>query len=162
MKNDVKTRIRQIRISDASDIKKYCFKVANLDEIKKDIAMDLKKIKSGSLGRFVLEIDKKVVGVISVKRRSSPVQQHLADIEGLVICEEHQGKGHGTSLIKECFSWAKKNKIERLLITVRNKTKAQRVYEHFGFKKYGQLKQGIKAPWEKRTFDEVFYYKDVK
>lgn len=155
-------KVRPIKLTDAKDIKKYCFKTSDVKSIRKYIKEDLKEMKKGNLRRFVLEIDGKAVGNISIRKEQSPIKQHIAEIDAVVIFKEYQGKGYSTLLVKKCFEWAKKHRIEIIKISVRKGTKAQKVYEHLGFKKYGELKRGIKAPWEKKVYDEVFYYKRLK
>jgi len=119
-----------------------------------------KKIKQGM--KFVLEVDKKKVGKISIIKDKNPIKQHLADIKDFFVEKKYRKKGYGKLLVKECFKWAKKNRIKKVLISVRKGTDAQKVYKRLGFKKYGELKKGIKAPWEKKVYDEIFYEKEVK
>jgi GNAT superfamily N-acetyltransferase len=154
--------IRRIKPKDAEDIKKYLFRISSINDITKGIKEDLKEIKKGNSERFVLEIDGKVVGNISIKRNKNPIRKHIAEFFDFVISEKYQGKGYSSLLFKKSLEWAKRNKINLILISGRKGTKAQKIYEHLGFKKYGELKEGIKAPWENKIYDEIFYYIKLK
>lgn len=152
--------IRSVTENDAEDIARNLFSTATVEEVREYIKKDLVKIADGNYIRAVAVTEGKVVGQVSYKILSSPVKQHIVDIEGVVVAEDYQGKGIFRRLVDYGMDWATKKGVEIAVISVRKGVHAEDVYRHIGFTQYGELKNGIKEPWgDKKTFDEVFLYK---
>ncbi len=154
--------IRPIRETDAEDIAQNLFSTATVEETREGIKKDLPRIAEGKYMRAVAETEGKVIGQVAFKILGSPVKQHIVDIEGVVVAEEYQGKGVFRRLMDYGINWATKKGVEIAIISVRKGVHAEDVYRHIGFTQYGELKNGIKEPWgDKKTFDEVFLYKNL-
>jgi len=140
-------KIRPIEITDAKDIAKYLFVIANEKSIREDIKADLKKMEEGLKIRYVAEVGGKVVGNSQVNINPSPVKHHIAEISGMVVNSDYQGQCISSKLMSQCIEWAKRKGCEKATLGVREGIKAEKVYKHMGFIEYGKLKEGIKEPW---------------
>ena len=92
--------IRSVKLTDAKDIATYCLTTANEKEISEQIEKDLNKIQEGTLARFVAVFEGSVIGHCEISKRTSPVQEHIAEIFGVVVNDKHQGKGIFSKIIK--------------------------------------------------------------
>ena len=155
-------KIRPIKVTDAKNIAKYLFTKSDEKSIGELIEENIKKIEDGLMMRFVAETDNVVVGQAQVNINPSPVKQHIAEIFGMVVANDYQGKGVSSKLMNSCIKWAKENNCEKITLGVRCGTKAELVYMHIGFNVIGELKDGIKEPWgDKKVYDEVFMYRNI-
>lgn len=154
--------IRSIKITDSKDIAKYLFNKVDEKSVMEQIEKDVKRMEERSIMRCVAEIDNKVVGQSQMNINPSPIKQHIAEIFGVVVAEDYQGKGISSELMGHCIEWARKKGCEKVTLGVRKGTKAEKVYRHRGFIEYGELKGGIKEPWgDKKVYDEVFMFKNI-
>lgn len=154
--------IRPVAETDAEGISENLFSTATVEQVKECIKTDLIKMADGNYIRAVAETESKVVGQVSFKILTSPVKQHIVEIEGVVVAEEYQGKGVFRRLMDYGINWATKKGVEIAIISVRKGVHAEDVYRHIGFTQYGELKNGIKEPWgDKKPFEEVFLYKNL-
>ncbi len=158
----MKTIVRLVRLRDWKDIKQYLYNQSSEEKIKKNLVDDIKRIKLQKILRIVVEADGKVVGSCRFRKLSSPIKQHIVEINGMVVNENFQGQGLSSKMMEYGFLWAKKQKMEIAVLSVREGTKAEKIYKHMGFKVYGKLNGGIREPWEnKKTYNEIFLYKMI-
>lgn len=155
-------KIRPIKITDSKDIAKYLFNKVDEKSVMEQVEKDIKRVEKGSIMRCVAEVDNKVVGQSQMNINPSPIKQHIAEVFGVVVAEDYQGKGISSQLMDYCIEWARKKGCEKITLGVRKGTKAEKVYRHMGFIEYGELKESIKEPWgDKKIYDEVFMFKNI-
>ena len=111
--------IRPVVETDADDIAQNLFSTATVGETIEGIKKDLPRIAEGNYMRAVAVTEGKVVGQVSFKILSSSVKQHIADIEGVVVAEDYQGKGIFRRLMDYGIDWATKKGVEIAVISVR-------------------------------------------
>lgn len=86
-----------------------------------------------------------VIGWSRGERRSLPSLRHSA-ILWLGVAESFRSKGIGAELIRESFTWAKEQGIERLELGVRGSNRAaQALYKKMGFQEEGRKIRAIKT-----------------
>lgn len=156
--------IRPIKIGDYKDISNFLFPRSGIEDVKRQVASDLKLMKEEKLMRCVAEIDGKVVGQAAFQKFDSPIRTHLVEIVAMVVNTEYQGKGISSKLMEFGLRWAKQYGAEKALLSVRKGDKAEKIYAHQGFRAYGELKEGIKESWGNKIvyYDEVLMYKYLK
>jgi RimJ/RimL family protein N-acetyltransferase len=80
-----------------------------------------------------------LIGVVGLIRNPSDKQRHKAAVIGMYVAPEAAGRGVGRALLKELL--ARASRVEglrqiQLLVGSRNEA-ARKLYESFGFRKYG-------------------------
>jgi glucosamine-phosphate N-acetyltransferase len=83
---------------------------------------------------FVVEVDKKVVGCVSVILEMK-LKGKALHIEDVVTHKDFRGKGIGAELMEHCKSFAKKNNCYKIVLDCSNDNVA--FYEKSGFKVTG-------------------------
>src|SRR5215471_12325344 len=84
---------------------------------------------------FVAIYDSHVVGWIGVAQAIMIESLPFCEINGLVIDENHRGKGIGKLLLEKAKQWAKQNGNETLRLRCNvNRIEAHQFYLHLGFK----------------------------
>jgi predicted N-acetyltransferase YhbS len=88
---------------------------------------------------FVAIYDSHVVGWIGLARAFMIESLPFCEINGLVVDEDHKGKGIGKLLVEKAKKWAKEkgNDTLRLRCNVK-RTEAHQFYRHLGFKETKQ------------------------
>jgi ribosomal-protein-alanine N-acetyltransferase len=72
-----------------------------------------------------------------------------SDILNMAVSPAYRGRGAGAALLAALIEISKKNNVEKITLEVRpNNTKAQKLYEKFGFKPIGRRKEYYKNPIE--------------
>ena len=104
-----------------------------------------------SLGVFD---DRKLVGIVTFMRESSPKTAHKGNIYGMFVMPEMRGKDLGKSLLLELISRAKYcNGLEQInLAVVSDNEPAKNLYKGIGFEVYGVEKNALK--FNGKYFDE--------
>jgi len=84
---------------------------------------------------FVAIYNSEVVGWIGLAQVIMIESVPFCEINGLVIDENHRGKGIGKLLVEKAKQWAKQNRNDtvRLRCNVK-RTEAHKFYQHLGFK----------------------------
>ncbi len=90
--------------------------------------------KSKSKFCFSLVLDKKVIGLFLAEPFFGESGKYLY-LLGFAIDSKHQGKGFGLETLRFIQNFAKENGFKALVLDTRQKKKAIRIYEKFGFKK---------------------------
>jgi len=89
-------------------------------------------------------IDGAPVGIATLYLQPYKKIAHQCEF-GIIVADEHRGKGVGSALIKNLMHLAKNNfNIELLHLQVYEGNPATRLYERFGFKEFGIQKRWIK------------------
>lgn len=101
---------------------------------------------------------KKPVGAANLYMHDVEKLSHQA-LFVIIIDEKHRGMGIGTLLLKEIYKLAKKRGVEILHLEVYEKNPAVRLYERFGFKKYGSHPRYLKDSGG--YYDKIFMQMDV-
>jgi GNAT superfamily N-acetyltransferase len=96
-------------------------------------------LSSNDHDAFVAIYDSEVVGWIGVAQAIMIESKPFCEINGLVIDENHRGKGVGKLLVERATLWAKQkgNDMLRLRCNVR-RAEAHQFYLHLGFKEIKQ------------------------
>jgi N-acetylglutamate synthase-like GNAT family acetyltransferase len=86
---------------------------------------------------LVMEIDNKVIGMVSLQYLTSTVLGgKVALLEDMIISNVHRKKGYGSKLFSRALSFARENDCLRVtLLTDYNNEVAIRFYESFNLKK---------------------------
>ncbi|MEM3467728.1 MAG: GNAT family N-acetyltransferase [archaeon] len=116
----------------------------------------LRKIRDGSGMFYCVEKDKKIVGLASACIGEYLDIKHFADLS-ISILKEYRNKGLGSKLVQLLIEWAKKKKLEFIMLELFSKNKgAIRLYRRLGFKKVATLPNYIKRGKEHQ--DEIVMY----
>lgn len=86
--------------------------------------------------------DEFLIGAVSIRERLpqlfSREPQKWYGVTSLMVHPDFRGKGFGRALIDQCVSWAVKKNAEGLLLAVNSPNpSAIKLYESFGFEKWG-------------------------
>jgi GNAT superfamily N-acetyltransferase len=89
-------------------------------------------------GAFLLvEVEQNLIGFGAVKR----INPHLYEIKRMRIAPEWQRQGIGKRLLEDLVDFATAQGAERLILdTTVQQIGAQKLYENFGFRRYGSTK----------------------
>lgn len=115
----------------------------------------MKKENSDSI-YFVAEYNGEVIGTMYFTGGHSYITKHIGEIHTVVTAEEYQRKGVCRALFNAIKEYAKSINVEIIYLTVRGWTDAGIVYQKLGFKKFGELPNGIKD--NGRYYNEIYYY----
>ncbi len=86
---------------------------------------------------YVAEVDRIVVGRLSLARDSHGASSHVADI-GLMVAAQYRRRGIGWALLEQAVSWARGAGVRKLELHVFPWNEpAVRLYETFGFVREG-------------------------
>ena len=107
---------------------------------------------------FAIDNDK-LIGTVAYYTEVRKSQRHIANVVGMYVKKEYQGKGIGKKLLKEIIKIIKKRRdIKKIKITVVTDNKpALKLYEKVGFKKTALLKKELKV--ENKYYDEYLMEK---
>lgn len=86
-------------------------------------------------------VDGKIVGIGTISSSHIIKSRHSGEL-GIVVAQEYQGKGIGTSIIQQLIDWAKGNEVTtRIQLDTRTDNElAVKLYQSFGFEIEGCLK----------------------
>ena len=86
-------------------------------------------------------VDGKIVGIGTISSSHKIKSRHSGEL-GIVVAQEYQGKGIGTSIIQQLIDWAKGNGVTtRIQLDTRTDNElAVKLYQSFGFEIEGCLK----------------------
>ena len=86
-------------------------------------------------------VDGKIVGIGTISSSHKIKSRHSGEL-GIVVTQEYQGKGIGTSIIQQLIDWAKGNGVTtRIQLDTRTDNElAVKLYQSFGFEIEGCLK----------------------
>lgn len=86
-------------------------------------------------------VDGKIVGIGTISSSHKIKSRHSGEL-GIVVAQEYQGKGIGTSIIQQLIDWAKGNEVTtRIQLDTRTDNElAVKLYQSFGFEIEGCLK----------------------
>lgn len=158
--------LRPVRISDAKDYYEKHDKVVakmfmsvpkDIKEARKEIFGKLADEKKGLAEHFVIEIDGKFAGMVSLDNLSKERKsRHRAKVD-YFLGKEYRNKGIMTEAIRLLTKYAfKKYKLKRITASTRSFNKAsRRMLENAGFKLEGILR---KNKWKNgRYLDDCVY-----
>lgn len=132
-----------------------------LEDEKKYLKEQIKRIKNKETVQFLLFINNKLSGVSSVDLLKR-INRHIGTF-GISIAKEYRGKGLGKLLTKLILAEANRKisglKIVTLEVFAEN-LNAIKMYSKFGFKEYGRLPKGNK--YKERYVDDILMYKMVQ
>jgi ribosomal protein S18 acetylase RimI-like enzyme len=162
--------IREVRPSDFNDIVETFFSFfpeaeadpsfglwlfkekPSMDDEHKWFEDTLKGIAEGNIMMAVAEVDSRVVGWCDVRRLAPRTPVDHRGVLGICVKKEFRGRGIGEALIKGILERCR-GKFEVIELTVLSgNSKAIRLYEKFGFEKYGVRRGALKRAT--KYFDE--------
>jgi RimJ/RimL family protein N-acetyltransferase len=112
----------------------------------------LKGIAEGNIAMVMAEVDSHVVGWCDVRRVGPKTPVDHRGVLGICLRKEYRGRGIGEALIKGVLERCR-GKFEVVELTVLSgNNRAKRLYERFGFVKYGVRRGALKRAG--RYFDE--------
>lgn len=130
------------------------------DEIKY-LTNEIQKISDKRSVQLLFFLDNKLIGISGVDLNDK-TEKHEG-VLSISISSEYRGKGFGKKLMQTTLDQSISNlpdlKIITLAVFGKNKL-AFEMYEHFGFKEYGRLPEGVLRRGE--YDDHVLMYKKVK
>lgn len=101
---------------------------------------------------FLAKEHGKIIGDASLERLPRRMK-HRGDV-GIAVTKEYWNRGVGTLLLNEILQFAKENDFEVLELQVRcDNVAAIRLYEKFGFRKFGTQEAFFKMGEEEIAFD---------
>jgi len=161
--NAENVKIRPVRLTDAHHLRDYCFTMNTQEEVEAGIHQTLEATRQGKEFQFVAVLDGAAIGVVSLIRRSHPLNAHRAEVAGLVVHPDFQGHGIARRLVESCQEKARQVGISILEISCRAGEPAEQIYPRLGFVEYGRLPQGLAEPWgEHQVFDQVYFYRALE
>ena len=157
-----KITIRQIEIGDEIDLNKNVFPTENEEDIRKSVEKDVKSMSKNNKWIYLVAVlNGEVVGTTYLKlSNESYCNRHIAELYTVVVGKKFQRRGVCRELINESVKIAKENNLEKIILSVREGTIADTVYQKLGFTCYGRLPNGIKDKNE--YFNQKQYYLDIK
>ncbi len=119
-------------------------KLPSQDDERRVFSESLRDIEAGNLVNSVAEIESHVVGWCDVRRvRPGTPLDHRGSL-GICVRREFRGRGVGTTLMKATIEKSR-GRFESIELTVHsNNLGAIKLYERFGFEKYGRLPSAVK------------------
>ncbi|MDO4451568.1 MAG: GNAT family protein [Lachnospiraceae bacterium] len=115
------------------------------DEYPLDVEAQKESIKETNespINTMLLAIvDGKIVGIGTISSSHKIKSRHSGEL-GIVVVQEYQGKGIGSSIIQQLIDWAKGNGVTtRIQLDTRTDNElAVKLYQKFGFEIEGCLK----------------------
>jgi GNAT superfamily N-acetyltransferase len=155
--------IRPIRPGDASQVWENCLSMNTLEEVRSLIETNLQAYQEGKSLQLAGEVDGRVVCIATLIRNAHPLCAHRAEVTGLVVHPDYQGRGIARRLVEECHAYALQMGIEILEISCRGGESAEKIYPRLGFTVYGRLPRGLKEPWgNQKVYDIVYFYQPIR
>jgi RimJ/RimL family protein N-acetyltransferase len=94
----------------------------------------IKNLNPLNLLYMVAELDRGIVGLLSLERETYKKTRHLASL-GMVILKEYRREGIGFALVESSLEWAKKKGIEKIVLSCFSTNFAAiELYKRSGFK----------------------------
>lgn len=106
--------------------------------------------------KYVLEVDKKVVGFITFGPARLEEYQGYGEVYAFYILQEYQGEGHGRQMLVKAFSILHNQGYKKIIIGCLEKNKSTKFYEHLGGKLLNQVKRTIK---EEQLIENIYLFK---
>ena len=154
--------IRPVRLKDAQQVRDNCFSANTFEQVKKGIRHSQYAAAKGKEIQLVAEVEGTVVGIVSLVRKMHPLNNHRAEVGGLVVEPNYQGRGIARRLVSACQEKAQQMGILILEISCRAGEPAEQIYPRLGFIEYGHLPCGIVEPWgEYKKYDQIYFYKPI-
>jgi GNAT superfamily N-acetyltransferase len=151
--------IRPVRLADSQQVRDQCFTMNTLEEVEAGIRQSLRGATEGKEFQLVAEVNDLVIGTVTLICQPHPLQWHRAEVAGLVVGQDYQGRGIARKLVDTCREKARTLGISILEISCRAGEPAEQIYPHLGFIEYGRLPRGLVEPWgERKVFDQVYFY----
>lgn len=120
------------------------------------LAIEIEYLKESSNNLLLIaSIDKKIIGVLSVKASEQTRIAHIGEV-GICILKEYWGMGLGTMMLEELLVWAKENEVLfrlELDVQVQNE-RAIHLYQKMGFQIEATMKRGART--ENGKFLDVY------
>lgn len=125
----------------------------------KDILKSMKDKKSCHL--VLVNKENKIIGKAEISLKDK-VESHIGGL-GIALLKEARGKGLGEKLMREVIDQSKKNISNLKIITLsvfENNKIGLSLYNKIGFKKYGNLPDGIKH--KNKFVDHIYMFKKIR
>jgi ribosomal protein S18 acetylase RimI-like enzyme len=138
----------------------YQGEVVSIEEEREYVSAQLDKIAKGAAVQLVVEVNGAIIGngQINLKLR---VEDHVG-VLSISILKQYRGLGIGRTLMTALIDEAKQNLIGMRIIELgvfATNHAARKMYESFGFRKFGCLPEGIKH--EGTFVDHLMMFKKV-
>ena len=124
--------------------------------------MEKRKLKfKDILGKeilLVLEVDDKVVGILSCGESRNNDYPNIGEIYSIYLLKEYQGKGYGKKLFIEGVNRLVSNGYNSMIINVLKGNKTKDFYIKYGGVEVGSLKDTM---YNKEIVDEIMYFENI-
>jgi ribosomal protein S18 acetylase RimI-like enzyme len=130
---------------------------AHEDAFTSDAESEARKVPSDYRSRFGLDridagqftvgafVGARLVGALSCEREPRRKVRHLGHVVGMMVEPGHRRRGVGRALLQDCIGRARLAPgLEILTLSVTAGNPAERLYEGFGFVRYGVLRHALK------------------
>jgi ribosomal protein S18 acetylase RimI-like enzyme len=121
-------------------------------ELKRDADSYRGRLSGGGDGANLFTLtawsDARMIGAISCEHEARVKVRHVAHIVGMMVSDELHGQGIGRQLLQRALTLLQGEPVLELvtLNVTSSNTRAVRLYETGGFKRYGRLEGAIKLP----------------
>lgn len=124
-------------VKDILPLQSQIYRVKTLPENARKVLEEL--INSENCDVLVAKVDGKVVGTGTVFYLKSPAHgKPYAFLEGIVVDENHRGRGVGTALSKKAVGLARQKNCYKIIFTSgMDRDNIHKFYENLGFVKWG-------------------------
>lgn len=158
--NDVKDMKRYLNsmVEEKADISRQ--EKVSLEEESDWLSENISEFKKGNRVDLVVDVDGRVMGHGGIKKKKQALS-HIGEL-GLGLRREVREMGVGSKLM-ECLLREAKEELDIEIVTLgvlHTNSRARKLYEKFGFKEVGRLKDGIKHYGEYK--DLISMKKDLR
>ena len=110
------------------------------------IALRFRDAPPGTINLGAFE-NEKLIGTVTFMREAAQKEKHKGRIYAVYVSAQHRGRGIARALLSRLLEIAKQDSsLEQIVLSVATRqTGAKRLYESFGFEKYGTEPNALKV-----------------
>ena len=125
-------RIRKVKLEDTTSLRAYCFPSDTLEEVEKQVKLDVESVERGEMHRLVAEVNGYAIGNIQLEFDRK--DRKVAQIHKLIVTGPFRGSAVADKLVEAVVEVAKQSGVEVLQIEAhRSDGKIIEKYKSWGF-----------------------------